>query len=154
MSRRQLMASAVAMGIAGPAFAKIATVPSRYSTSAAPNTFEDITSYNNFYEFGTAKDDPAKNAHTLNTDPWSVKIDGMVDKPGNYDLADITGGVTMEERIYRLRCVEGWSAVIPWVGFELSTLLNRVGVQSGAGEYPDVNRIPSPIKRTMLGVSK
>lgn len=132
VNRRQMIAGAVATSIAGPAFAKIATVPSRYSTNAAPNSFEDVTTYNNFYEFGTDKADPAKNAHALTVDPWSVKIDGMVDKPGNYDLADIIGGVTMEERIYRLRCVEGWSAVIPWVGFELSTLLNRVGVQSGA----------------------
>ncbi|NOX74209.1 MAG: protein-methionine-sulfoxide reductase catalytic subunit MsrP [Alphaproteobacteria bacterium] len=132
LNRRQLMAGAVAMGFAGPAMAQIATVPSRYSTSMPPNSFEDVTTYNNFYEFGTGKDDPAKNAHTLTVDPWSVKIDGMVDNPGNYDLADIIGGATMEERIYRLRCVEGWSAVIPWVGFELSNLLNRVGVQSGA----------------------
>ncbi len=132
MNRRQLMASAVAMGIAGPAFAKIATVPSQYSTDMEPNSFKDVTTYNNFYEFGTDKADPGKNAHVLTTDPWSVKIDGMVDNPGNYDLSDITKGVTMEERIYRLRCVEGWSAVIPWVGFELSDLLSRVGVQSGA----------------------
>ena len=133
LSRRQLMAAAGAMAIAGPvAAASIATVPSRYSTDAKPNSFEDITTYNNFYEFGTGKGDPAKNAHVLTTDPWSVKIDGLVDKPGTYDLADLLSGVTMEERIYRLRCVEGWSAVIPWVGFELKTLLNRVGVQSGA----------------------
>lgn len=132
LNRRQLITGAAAMSIAGPAFAKIATVPSQYSTAMKPNSFEDITTYNNFYEFGTGKADPAKNAHVLTTDPWSVKIDGMVDNPGNYDLADIIGGATMEERIYRLRCVEGWSAVIPWVGFELSNLLNRVGVQSGA----------------------
>jgi len=132
LNRRQLIAGAAAIGFAGPAMAQIATVPSRYSTNMPPNSFEDVTTYNNFYEFGTGKGDPAKNAHTLTTDPWSVKIDGMVDKPGNYDLSDITGGVTMEERIYRLRCVEGWSAVIPWVGFELSNLLNRVGVKNGA----------------------
>jgi len=132
LNRRQLIAGAAAMSFAGPAFAKIATVPSQYSTDMEPNSFEDITTYNNFYEFGTSKADPGKNAHVLTTDPWSVKIDGMVDNPGNYDLADIIGGATMEERIYRLRCVEGWSAVIPWVGFELSDLLNRVGVQNGA----------------------
>lgn len=135
INRRELIAGAgvmAAMTIAGPALAKIATVPSEYSTAQAPNTLKDITSYNNFYEFGTGKDDPAKNAHTLTTDPWAVKIDGLVDKPGNYDLGDLLSGVTMEERIYRLRCVEAWSAVIPWVGFELATLLNRVGVQSSA----------------------
>ncbi len=138
LNRRELIAGAAALAaagtMAGPAAAgaKIKTVPSRFSTSEKPNSFEDITSYNNFYEFGTSKTDPAKNAHRLTTDPWSVKIDGLVDKPGNYDLADLLKGVTMEERIYRLRCVEAWSAVIPWVGFELADLLNRVGVQPGA----------------------
>jgi len=134
LNRRQLMAGAVAGATlaALPAAAKIPTVPSPYSTDLTPNTFEEITTYCNFYEFGTAKDDPAKHAHALTTDPWSVEIGGMVDKPGSYDLADITKGVQMEERIYRFRCVEAWSMVIPWVGFQLSDLLERIGVQSGA----------------------
>ncbi|MDE0591143.1 protein-methionine-sulfoxide reductase catalytic subunit MsrP [Halocynthiibacter sp. C4] len=134
LNRRQLMAGIGAAGLIAstPALGKIATVKSRYSTSEKPNSFEDITKYNNFYEFGTGKDDPAKYAGALTTDPWSIKIDGMVDRPGTYDLADITKGVTMEERIYRFRCVEAWAMVIPWVGFELSTLLKRVGVKSGA----------------------
>ena len=133
LNRRQLIASAGAMALAGPvAAASIATVPSTYSTDMEPNSFEDITTYNNFYEFGTGKGDPAKYAHALTVDPWAVKIDGLVERPGTYDLADLLQGVTMEERIYRLRCVEGWSAVIPWVGFELATLLKRVGVQGGA----------------------
>ncbi|MGR3342807.1 MAG: protein-methionine-sulfoxide reductase catalytic subunit MsrP [Paracoccaceae bacterium] len=133
MNRRQLLASAVPMAIAGPVAAvSIQTVPSKYSTDMEPNSYEDITTYNNFYEFGTGKGDPAKYAHALTVDPWSVKIDGLVDRPGNYDLADLLQGVTMEERIYRLRCVEGWSAVIPWVGFELKTLLDRVGAQPSA----------------------
>ena len=136
LNRRQIMAGAAAAAAlaAGPALsgAKIRAVPSAYSTDEAPNSYEDITSYNNFYEFGTSKTDPAKNAHRLTTDPWSVRVDGLVDRPGNYDLADILKGVTLEERIYRLRCVEAWSAVIPWVGFELADLLNRVGVQPSA----------------------
>lgn len=134
LNRRQLMAGVGAAGLiaASPAVAKIATVPSKYSSSETPNSFKDITKYNNFYEFGTGKTDPAKHAGKLTVDPWSVKIDGMVDKPGTYDLADLTKGVTMEERIYRFRCVEAWAMVIPWVGFELSTLLRRVGVKSGA----------------------
>jgi len=135
MNRRQVMAGAGALaatGIAGTAFARIPTVPSKYSTDAKPNSLEDISSYNNFYEFGTDKGDPARYGGALTTDPWSVEIDGLVDKPGSYDLADITKGVTMEERIYRLRCVEAWSMVVPWVGFELSDLLNRVGVKSSA----------------------
>lgn len=135
LNRRELVAGmgAIAgLSIGGPAFAKIETVPSPYSTDLEPNTLSDITSYNNFYEFGTGKEDPAKNAHTLTTDPWSVEIDGLVDKPGNYDLGDLLSGITMEERIYRFRCVEAWSMVVAWVGFELATLLNKVGVQPSA----------------------
>jgi sulfoxide reductase catalytic subunit YedY len=103
-----------------------------FNTTEAPNTFEEISGYNNFYEFGTSKDDPAKYAHALTTDPWSVEIDGLVDKPGAYDLADIMSNVDIEERIYRFRCVEAWSMVIPWNGFELNQLLAMAGVQSEA----------------------
>ena len=132
MNRRQLMASGVA-ALALPGLARAAGYPnSVYSTDAAPNTLEDITSYNNFYEFGLGKSDPAENAGALTVDPWSVKIDGLVDRPGTWDLADVLKGAPLEERIYRFRCVEAWSMVIPWVGFELSWLLNRVGVQPGA----------------------
>ena len=135
LNRRELMAGAGALAlgaIAGPATAGLMTVPSRFSTDETPNTLDEITSYNNFYEFGTGKEDPAENAQALTVDPWSVKIDGLVDKPGDYDLADILGGITLEERIYRLRCVETWSMVVPWVGFELASLLERVGVQPSA----------------------
>ena len=91
-----------------------------------PNSWDEITSYNNYYEFGTGKEDPAKNAHTLTTEPWTVKVDGLVSRPAEFDLDDLLKPVTLEERIYRLRCVEGWSMVIPWVGFPLSEVLNRV----------------------------
>ena len=94
--------------------------------------FEEITSYNNFYEFGTGKTDPANYAHALTTSPWSIEIDGLVDNPGTYSFEDIVAGQTIEDRIYRLRCVEAWSMVIPWQGFELADLLTRVGVQEGA----------------------
>lgn len=103
-----------------------------FDTTEAPNTFEEITSYNNFYEFGTGKEDPAENAHTLTTDPWAVEIDGLVDRPGSYDLADILSKVDIDERIYRFRCVEAWSMVIPWNGFELNQLLTLAGIQSSA----------------------
>ncbi|MFN3147009.1 MAG: protein-methionine-sulfoxide reductase catalytic subunit MsrP [Paracoccaceae bacterium] len=135
MNRRQLLAGAgaVAAGaIAGPAMASLGAVPSPYSTDETPNTFEEITNYCNFYEFGTGKEDPARNAHMLTTEPWAVRIDGLVDKPGLYGLEDILADVTLEERIYRLRCVEAWSMVVPWVGFELADLLAKVGVQDGA----------------------
>ncbi len=127
LNRRQIIAGMAAGGIAAGL---------GQSASAAeglePNTWEEITTYNNFYEFGTAKNDPAKYAGSLTTDPWSVEIDGLVDKPGSYAMSDIMSAMTTEERIYRFRCVEAWSMVIPWNGFELADLLNMAGVQSGA----------------------
>lgn len=132
LNRRQMMAGVAAVTAVGPALAGIPAKPSRYSTDEAANKLSDITSYNNFYEFGTGKEDPRRNAGSLTTSPWSVTVDGLVDRPGTYDLADITKGVAMEERIYRLRCVEAWSMVVPWIGFELATFLGRVGVQPGA----------------------
>jgi sulfoxide reductase catalytic subunit YedY len=129
LNRRQLMAGAgVALGaglIGGKAQAQDAW-------DLTPTSFEDATSYNNFYEFGTDKADPARHAHQMTTEPWSVEIDGMVDNPGTYSFEQLVEGQTMEERIYRLRCVERWSMVIPWTGFELADLLESVGVQSGA----------------------
>ena len=97
-----------------------------------PNRWEEITAYNNFYEFGTGKDDPARYAGQLTVKPWTVKIDGLVDRPGDYALEDILSKMIIEERIYRFRCVEAWSMVIPWNGFELADLLEMAGVQSGA----------------------
>jgi sulfoxide reductase catalytic subunit YedY len=91
-----------------------------------PNEYQDIATYNNFYEFGTEKGDPAVNAHTLKTTPWKVKIDGLVSKPADYNLEDLVKPQALEERIYRLRCVERWSMVIPWIGFPLASLLKRV----------------------------
>ena len=127
MNRRQLMAGAGALAGAG-----LIGGQARAQEALEPNTFEEITSYNNFYEFGTGKTDPAAYAHMLTTDPWQIEIDGMVDNPGVYSLAEILEGMTIEERIYRFRCVEAWSMVIPWNGFELADLLTRVGVQDGA----------------------
>jgi methionine sulfoxide reductase catalytic subunit len=131
LNRRQLIAGSVAFA-AAPALAQITAAPSKYSTDEEPNSLEDITSYNNFYEFGTGKGDPAEYAGGLTVDPWSIMIDGMVDKPGTYDLADVVKDQPLEERIYRFRCVEAWSMIVPWIGFELAGLLNRVGVQPGA----------------------
>ena len=88
--------------------------------------YKDATSYNNYYEFGTDKADPAQNAHTLKTSPWTVEVEGLVKKPGKYALDDLLKLGPQEERIYRLRCVEGWSMVIPWVGYSLSSLANKV----------------------------
>lgn len=88
--------------------------------------YKDASSYNNFYEFGTDKSDPARNAHTLKPSPWTVQVDGLVKKPGNYRIEDLLKLSAQEERIYRLRCVEGWSMVIPWVGYSLARLVERV----------------------------
>ena len=100
--------------------------PSPFSTDEAQNSFEDITTYNNFYEFGLDKGDPARYAHEMTIDPWSVRVEGEMNKPAaDVALEDILGPHTLEERIYRLRCVEAWSMVVPWVGFPLGDLIKR-----------------------------
>ncbi len=96
-----------------------------FFTREAPAPYEVIASYNNFYEFGTGKSDPARHAHSMVTDPWSVEISGEAELTGRFGLEDILRGQQLEERIYRLRCVEAWSMVIPWVGFPLADLLGR-----------------------------
>jgi sulfoxide reductase catalytic subunit YedY len=94
--------------------------------------YEHITSYNNFYEYGYNKTDPSDKAHVLNTQPWEVEIAGEVAKPGKYSLEDLLKGIDLEERVYRLRCVEAWSMVVPWVGFSLADLIKRVEPTSNA----------------------
>ncbi|MFD1510471.1 protein-methionine-sulfoxide reductase catalytic subunit MsrP [Lacimonas salitolerans] len=125
MNRRQIMGGLAGMGLAGAATGARAETPE-------PNTWEDITSYNNFYEFGTGKSDPLNNAGAMTIEPWSVRIDGLVDRPGDYAFDRIMEEMTIEERLYRFRCVEAWSMVVPWNGFELADLLELAGVQSGA----------------------
>ncbi len=131
LNRRQIMAaggSAFGLGL----FPGSAGAVGAFSTDEEPTSFEDATSYNNFYEFGVGKEDPKRYAGQLTTEPWPVEIGGLVDRPGTYDFADLVGDAPIEERIYRLRCVEAWSMVIPWQGFELRHLLERVGVQPSA----------------------
>ncbi len=132
LNRRAFMAAAGGVALAGPALAGLGAAKSQYSTDAAPNKLSDITGYSNYYEFGTDKTDPARYADALTIDPWSVEVDGLVERPGSYDLSDVLRGKALEERIYRLRCVEAWSMVVPWAGFELSAFLAQVGVQPGA----------------------
>ncbi len=128
---RQALAQTMAPG-------KLAGLPGVKSAVAGAATMEkvtdykDATTYNNFYEFGTDKADPAKNAHTLKTTPWVVEVEGMVKKPAKYAVEDLRKLSAQEERIYRLRCVEGWSMVIPWVGYSLSELIKKVEPLSGA----------------------
>ena len=145
LNRRQILAGTAglgAIGLVGPAAAQDAL---------EPNTLEEITTYNNYYEFGTGKNDPAQNAGALVTSPWSIKVDGMVDNPGDYALADLLDGLTVEDRIYRFRCVEAWSMVIPWNGIELADILNKVGVQDGA-KYVAFETVVQP--ENMIGVRR
>lgn len=114
---------------------KLAAVRSQLAgamTMDKPTSYRDATTYNNFYEFGTDKSDPAQYAHTLKTRPWSVAVEGEVAKPGVFDLDALLKLAPMEERIYRLRCVEGWSMVIPWVGWSLAELIRKVEPNSRA----------------------
>jgi sulfoxide reductase catalytic subunit YedY len=106
--------------------------PGDFSTREDKTPYKDVTTYNNFYEFGTAKSDPAIRAQDFKTDPWSVTVEGECDKPGVITLEDILKPHPLEERIYRLRCVEGWSMVIPWVGFPLSDFIKRFQPNSKA----------------------
>ena len=110
-----------------PAFAKTS-----YGNGEKPNAYQDITTYNNFYEFGTEKEDPSNNAGPLKTKPWTVKVDGLVAKPADYQLEDFIKPYALEERIYRMRCVERWSLVIPWIGFPLANILKTVQPTSAA----------------------
>ncbi len=97
----------------------------KFSTDEELTSLDDITRYNNFYELGLRKGDPKRNAHHLKVTPWNVKVDGECEKPGEYGLEEFISPARLEERIYRLRCVEAWSMVIPWVGVELGTILRR-----------------------------
>ena len=127
LNRRQILAGAAGLGLVGGAGGARAD-------TLEPNSWEDITSYNNYYEFGTDKGDPARNARMLTTKPWTVTIDGLVERPGAYAFEDIMAKMVVEERLYRFRCVEAWSMVVPWNGFELADLLEMAGVQ-GAAKY-------------------
>ena len=99
---------------------------SPFSTDEKMNSYRDVTTYNNFYEFGLDKGDPARNAHTLKPRPWSIKVEGECAKPGTYNMEDILKWFPLQERIYRMRCVEAWSMVIPWAGFPLGDFVKRM----------------------------
>ena len=143
-NRRQFFKGAAGVGAIGFAASQAAA-----QEALVPNLLEDITSYNNFYEFGTGKDDPAKNAGEMITSPWRVKVDGLVDNPGDYSVEELLAGLGVEERIYRFRCVEAWAMVVPWNGVELSDILNKAGVQAN-GKYVAFETVVQP--ETMVGV--
>ena len=121
------MANREAFAADAPAAQKLASkLNPAYSSMEKQTPFKDASTYNNFYEFGTDKSEPAVNAHTLKTTPWTVSIEGEVKKPMTLDIDSLRKLAPLEERVYRLRCVEGWSMVIPWVGFSLSELIKKV----------------------------
>jgi sulfoxide reductase catalytic subunit YedY len=142
--RREFLKTSIGIGLAGavlpaPTFAAPARLgdgarKSPFSTGEAQTPLRHITGYSNFYEFGTEKEDPARHAHQLRTRPWTVRLEGLVQKPVTLDIETILKLAPLEERIYRLRCVEGWSMVIPWLGFPLDLLL-RQAEPLGSAKY-------------------
>ena len=155
-ARREFMSGALALGAALPSAASAQMLMNvtmieklqyranpRYSTDEPRNSFEEISSYNNFYEFGTDKSDPAKNARNFRTRPWNVTVAGEAEVTGTYALDDLLKPHALEERIYRLRCVEAWSMVIPWVGFPLAELIKRCKPTSRA-KYVEFTTLHDP----------
>ncbi len=168
--RRELL-RLMAGGVAGTALAtwagrqalaqvpkpgKLAVLAGGKSAVAGSTTMEKVTDYkdasgyNNFYEFGTDKADPAKNSHTLKTSPWTVEVEGLVKKPAKYTLEDLVKLSAQEERIYRLRCVEGWSMVVPWVGYSMSKLIEKVEPQPSA-KYVEFVSLADPKTMPFVG---
>jgi sulfoxide reductase catalytic subunit YedY len=125
LSRRKFTSGMAAIGMSGIAGSWVGAARANPTNDLALTPLEIITSYNNFYEFGTDKDDPADYADELTTAPWQVEVSGAVARPGSYDVEELIRAFTAEERIYRLRCVEAWSMVVPWLGIPLSAILDR-----------------------------
>jgi methionine sulfoxide reductase catalytic subunit len=166
-NRREFIRSASAilgLAVAAPSVSTSAPpsakekAPGPYDTTEKLTPYVDITSYNNFYEFGTEKDDPAKNSKNFRPEPWTVNVEGMVKKPAKYDLEHLIKGIALEERVYRMRCVEGWSMVIPWMGFPLAEVLKPLEPLPSAQfvEFKtllDPDQFPEQ-RRTVLAVLK
>ena len=158
LSRRELLrAGALASGLAigSPALsavlpeerrAKLAGVAkSPYSTDEKMNSYADVTTYNNYYEFGTGKNDPYRNSQEFEPRPWTIKVSGLAEKTGTFDLEDFVKPFALEERIYRLRCVERWSMVIPWIGIPLADILKQFKPLSGA-KYVEFETLHDPAR--------
>ena len=154
LSRRSFLATApIALGLTAgvsSAATKLSAVKGPFSTDEKPTPYQAITTYNNYYEFGTQKEDPAKNAKTLRTDPWTVSIEGAVAKPQQIDLATLLKLAPLEERIYRHRCVEAWSIVVPWIGFPLSALIKLANPSSNA-KYVAFQSLYDPKQMPLAG---
>lgn len=137
LNRRSILKSAAALGattLAAPlaACGQEAATGTSFTTDEPVTPYQDVTGYNNFYEFGLQKTDPARHSGDFNPRPWTIEVDGLVNNPRTFDIDDLIASQTIEERIYRMRCVEAWSMVIPWNGFPLSALLNQVEPLSSA----------------------
>lgn len=115
----------------------------KYDTTEKQTPLEDVTTYNNYYEFGTDKADPAKHSRNFKPKPWTVKVEGMVKKPATYSLDDLMKGMTIEDRVYRMRCVEAWSMVIPWQGFQLADLIKKLE-PSPSAKYVEFKTLVDP----------
>ncbi|MDO9226423.1 MAG: protein-methionine-sulfoxide reductase catalytic subunit MsrP [Pseudomonadota bacterium] len=133
--RREFIRAAGGLALAAGLGARVGEVAAAKLTGSRPGPFgtreemtpwKDVTGYNNFYEFGSDKEDPARHAGSLRPRPWTVRVEGLVRRPGDYDIDTLLGLAPLEDRIYRMRCVEGWSMVIPWVGYPLDALIRRV----------------------------
>jgi len=132
-NKRRKFIKSIGLGVGSLSLSSIPFLNNAYSQNNTKLTsFEDITTYNNYYEFGTGKSDPFKNSQEFVTKPWSVTIEGEVDSPITLSAEEIISLFPSEERVYKLRCVEGWSMVIPWMGFSLSKLLNKVSIKNSA----------------------
>src|SRR5881409_3667739 len=156
LNRREFIAggaAAVALGAydvadaaAPPAGQPLKAAPNpAYKLDDPPTPFKDVTTYNNFYEFGVNKDDPAREAHRLKTRPWTVAVEGLVHKPKTYDIDDLIRVFPLEERVYVLRCVEAWSMVIPWIGFPLGAVLKQVEPTSQA-KFVEFTTLLDPVQ--------
>ncbi len=151
--RRHFMTGAAALSATGllgfeAEAAVLKTVKSRYNVPEKMNSFEEISTYNNFYEFGTDKDEPAKNAGTLKPRPWTLVVDGLCAKPQRFDIDALMKRFPIEERIYRHRCVEAWSMVVPWNGFPLASLLAAVE-PTAAAKYVSFTTLADPAQMPM-----
>ena len=132
-NKRRKFIKSIGLGVSSISLSSIPFLNNAYSENKTNlTTYEDITTYNNYYEFGTGKGDPYKNSQEFITKPWNISIEGEVEKPITLSAEEIISLYPSEERIYKLRCVEGWSMVIPWMGFSLSKLLNKVSIKSEA----------------------
>ncbi|MEQ1666878.1 MAG: protein-methionine-sulfoxide reductase catalytic subunit MsrP [Sulfuriferula sp.] len=138
-----LAAGALMPGVSEATMRLSAAANARYSTTETPTPFKNVTTYNNYYEFGTDKSDPAENAHNLKTQPWTVGIEGEVKHAKVWDIDALIKAFPLEDRTYRLRCVEGWSMVIPWVGFPLASLIKQAE-PTGNAKYVEFSTLHDP----------